>query len=155
MYHGFVDGVGCLVGKNAGGETRDDFFHAKLVADVENIVVHFHIFSEEIQIGSHVVEKSSNLKSLEIQLVKFKSFNLANMYHCSQVNHMSRTVLLENAPDSLDFKEVGILGRKENPVFVGLLATFVYHSFDGFSNEAGAAGNQNNLEKSPMSLRKV
>ena len=65
-YHGFVDGISCLVGKDAGGEARDDLFDSEIVAGVEDVVVHEHVVPEEVQVGPQVVEQSANLKNINV-----------------------------------------------------------------------------------------
>ena len=60
-YHGFINGVSSFVRKNAGGQTTDDFLYTKLIADVKNIIVDFHVVSKKVQISPHVVKQASNL----------------------------------------------------------------------------------------------
>ena len=46
-YHGLVDGVRCIVRKNARRETRDHLLHTGLMRDRENVIIDCHIISLE------------------------------------------------------------------------------------------------------------
>ena len=48
-YHGLVDGVRCIVRKNARRETRDHLLHTGLMRDGENVIIDCHIISLEQQ----------------------------------------------------------------------------------------------------------
>ena len=61
MNHGFIDGIRRLVGENAGGQARHDLFHTKLVAHLEDVLVHAHVVVEKVQVGIHIGKQSANL----------------------------------------------------------------------------------------------
>ena len=61
QYHGLINGVGGLVGEDAGGEAGDDLLHAELVARVQDVIGHEDVVAKEVQVGPHVVEQTPNL----------------------------------------------------------------------------------------------
>ena len=87
--HRLVDWVGRLVGEDAGGEAGDQLLHAKLVAHLQDVVVHLHVLPEEVTVGAHVGEEPSNKSS--------------------KVDHMSRLVLFEQGLSLGLAQEIGIL----------------------------------------------
>ena len=60
-YHGFIDGVGSFVWKNAGRKTGNHFFDTKLMTDVENVIIHHHVVPKKVQISPHVGKEASYL----------------------------------------------------------------------------------------------
>ena len=58
--HRLVDGVGGLVGEDAGGEAGHQLLHAKLVAHLQDVVVHLHVLPEEVTVGAHVGKEAAN-----------------------------------------------------------------------------------------------
>ena len=60
-YHGFINGVGSFVWKNACRKTGYHFFDTKLMTDVENVIIHHHIIPKKVQISPHVGEEASYL----------------------------------------------------------------------------------------------
>ena len=89
MDHRLVDWVGRLVGEDAGGEAGDQLLHAKLVAHLQDVVVHLHVLPEEVTVGAHVGEEPSNKSS--------------------KVDHMSRLVLFEQGLSLGLAQKIGIL----------------------------------------------
>ena len=124
--HGFVDGVGGLVRKNAGGQTRDDLFDAKFVTEPQDVLVHFHVLGEEVEVGTHVVEQPS--------------------HHGGQMNDVGRPMLLENALGGRLVQQVGVFGRQEDPLLICALLLGRHDGFDTFTNQPGATGNHDHLE---------
>ena len=87
--HRLVDWVGRLVGEDAGGEAGDQLLHAKLVAHLQDVVVHLHVLPEEVTVGAHVGEEPSNKSS--------------------KMDHMSRFVLFEQGLSLGLAQKIGIL----------------------------------------------
>ena len=60
-YHCFINGVACFIRENASRKARHHFFDTKFMAQTQNRVVHLHIVSKKVQVGTHIVEKATNL----------------------------------------------------------------------------------------------
>ena len=87
--HRLVDGVGRLVGEDAGGEAGHQLLHAKLVAHLQDVVVHLHVLPEEVTVGAHVGKEATN--------------------EGSEVDHVARLVLLKEGLGLFFTEEIGIL----------------------------------------------
>ena len=75
MNHGFIDGVGRLIGEDARRKTRNELLHLELTAQLHHIHVHDNVIVVKLHLVGHVVEQTSDLSS--------------------QVNNISRLVLFK------------------------------------------------------------
>src|SRR5688572_19155663 len=85
--HGFINWVCGLIRENTSGKARYALFHSKVVTTLEDIVVHLHIFTEELEFVFHVLEEASDHSSkmnYVSWLVLFK--NLACIFQFSIIN---------------------------------------------------------------------
>ena len=77
MNHGFIDGVGRLVGEDARRKTRNELLHLELTAQLHHVHVHDNVIIVKLHLVGHVVEQTSDLSS--------------------QVNNVGRLVFLKNS----------------------------------------------------------
>ena len=91
MNHRLVDRVARLVREDAGGEAGDQLLHSKLVAHLQDVVVHLHVLPEEVTVGAHVGKEATN--------------------EGSEVDHMGWLVLLKEGTSVFLTEEIGILWK--------------------------------------------
>ena len=92
MNHCLVDWVARLVREDASGEAGDQLLHSKLVAHLQDVVVHLHVLPEEVTVGAHVGKEAAN--------------------EGSKVDHMSWLMLLKEGTSVFLTEEIGILWKK-------------------------------------------
>ena len=93
MNHCLVDWVARLVWEDAGGEAGDQLLHSKLVAHLQDVVVHLHVLPEEVAVGAHVGKEAAN--------------------EGSKVDHMRWLVLLKEGTSVFLTEEISILWKKD------------------------------------------
>lgn len=76
-YHRLINWIGCLIREDTSREARNDFLNVELMAELEDVVVHQHVWPQEAQIVLHVVEQPADFGR--------------------QVNDMGRLVSLEKS----------------------------------------------------------
>ena len=87
--HCLVNWIARLVWEDAGGEAGHQLFYSKLVAHLQDVVVHLHVLPEEVTVGAHVGKEATN--------------------EGSEVDHVARLVLLKEGLGLLFTEEIGIL----------------------------------------------
>lgn len=105
MDHGFVDGVGGLVGEDAGGEAGDQLLHFEVLAGLHHVVVDQHVLAVELDFLGHVAKEAP--------------------HQGCQMHHTGRSVLLEDSVGLSFVPEVSVLGAEKNVAF-RLLCNGVY-----------------------------
>ena len=89
MNHCLVNWVAGLVREDTGGEAGHQLLHSKLVAHLQNVVVHLHVLPEEVAVGAHVGKEAANKGS--------------------KVDHVGRLVLLKDGFSLFFTEEIRIL----------------------------------------------
>ena len=92
MDHCLVNWVARLVREDAGGEAGHQLFHSKLVAHLQDVVVHLHVLPEEVTVGAHVGKEATD--------------------EGSQVDHVGWLVLLKDGLCLFFTEEIGILCKQ-------------------------------------------
>ena len=92
MDHRLVDWVARLVWEDACGEAGHQLLHAKLVAHLQDVVVHLHVLPEEVTVGAHVGKEAAN--------------------EGGKVDHMGRLVPLKQGFSLFLVEEIGILWKQ-------------------------------------------
>ena len=98
-HHALVDGVGRLVGKDAGREAGDELLHVVLVAAGHHVVVHAHVLAEKVAVGPQV--------------------GVQPAHPGGQVDDVGGPVLDEEGLGGGQVEQVGVLAAQEDPVLVG------------------------------------
>jgi hypothetical protein len=115
VHHGFVDGEGSLVGKDAGGQTRHQFLDAKLVRQLDHVLVHRHIVVEELHWVLLVFKKPT--------------------HKGRQVNHVRWFVGLKQQSRLPQVPQITIFAAQPNPFFV-TLPLFTNHLLHGTAHKS-------------------
>ena len=92
MDHCLVNWVARLVREDAGGEAGHQLLHSKLVAHLQDVVVHLHVTPEEVAVGAHVGKEAAN--------------------EGGKVDHMGRLVPLKQGFSLFLVQEIGILWKQ-------------------------------------------
>ena len=92
MNHCLVDWVARLIWEDAGGEAGDQLLHSKLVAHLQDVVVHLHVLPEEVTVGAHVGKEATN--------------------EGCKVDHMRWLMLLKEGTSVFLTEEIGILQKR-------------------------------------------
>ena len=92
MNHRLVDRVARLIWEDAGGEAGDQLLHSKLVAHLQDVVVHLHVLPEEVAVGAHVGKEAAN--------------------ESGKVDHVGRLVLLKEGFRLFFTEEICILWKQ-------------------------------------------
>ena len=90
--HCLVNWVARLVREDAGGEAGHQLLHSKLVAHLQDVVVHLHVLPEEVTVGAHVGKEAAN--------------------ESGKVDHVGRLVLLKEGFRLFFTEEICILWKQ-------------------------------------------